>query len=289
MIGTVFLAMLPAAIGFALSPLGLVEMILVLLSKRARTNSLVFLVAIVIPVFAVPFVGASGMDAGATTETERGTAEGVVLLVIALILAALAARNFTRRHDTSAPAILDKIADMGPLAVLLLAPGVTVLNPKNLVVLLGAGAAAGRYSPRQVPWPSRSACSLWWPRCRSSPPPATCSSAGRRPVPGSVRGGRGWSATTGASWPGCSVSSPWPWGLRQSRPCCEGPCTPFARRQPGHVSGEEPPGAGRSARRGGMRRRFARQVSSPSHPRAARPGNRRGRASRPRCRGRTAR
>ncbi len=147
MIGTVFLAMLPAAIGFALSPLGLVEMILVLLSKRARTNSLVFLAAIVIPVFAVPFLGASGMDAGATTETERGTAEGVVLLVIALILAALAARNFTRRHDTSAPAILDKIADMGPLAVLLLAPGVTVLNPKNLVVLLGAGAAAGRYNP----------------------------------------------------------------------------------------------------------------------------------------------
>ncbi len=147
MIGTVFLAMLPAAIGFALSPLGLVEMILVLLSKRARINSLVFLAAIVIPVFAVPFLGASGMDAGATTETERGTAEGVVLLVIAGILAALAARNFTRRHDTSAPAILDKIADMGPLAVFLLAPGVTVLNPKNLVVLLGAGAAAGRYNP----------------------------------------------------------------------------------------------------------------------------------------------
>ncbi len=147
MTGTVFLAMLPAAIGFALSPLGLVEMILVLLSKRARINSLVFLAAIVVPVFAVPFLGASGMDAGTTTAAERGTAEGVVLLVIALILAALAARNFTRRHDTSAPAILDKIADMGPLAVLLLAPGMTVLNPKNLVVLLGAGSAAGRYNP----------------------------------------------------------------------------------------------------------------------------------------------
>jgi hypothetical protein len=145
-IGKTVVEMLPAAVAFALSPAALVEMILVLLSKRARTNSIVFLVAVVFPVFAVPFLGAAGMSATESSDSSRSTTEGLVLLVLAGLLALLAARNFGRRRDSTAPAIFDRITDIGPVAVLLLAPGVTVLNPKNLMVLLGAGAVAGRHA-----------------------------------------------------------------------------------------------------------------------------------------------
>ena len=39
--------------------------------------------------------------------------------------------------------MFDKIAGMGPGAVLVLVPGATVLNPKNLALLLSAGSQLG--------------------------------------------------------------------------------------------------------------------------------------------------
>lgn len=45
--GRSIVALLGVAVGFALSPIALVEMVLVLFSRRARVNSLVFLGAIV--------------------------------------------------------------------------------------------------------------------------------------------------------------------------------------------------------------------------------------------------
>lgn len=136
--------LLPTAIGFALSPIALVEMVLVLFSRRARTNSLIFLAAIMVAVFVIPFLGASGAEAATSSTTSRSTTEAVVLLIVAALLAALAWRNYRHRRDTSVPAMLAKIDGMGPAAVLVLSAGVTLANPKNLVLLLGAGAVAAK-------------------------------------------------------------------------------------------------------------------------------------------------
>jgi Sap, sulfolipid-1-addressing protein len=142
--GRSIVALLGVAVGFALSPIALVEMVLVLFSRRARVNSLVFLVAIIIPTFLVPLIGASGEQAATTSASGRTTTQAVVLLVIAALLFVLAWRNFRQRRSTSVPAVFDKIEGMGPGAVLVLAGGVTILNPKNLVILIGAGAVAGK-------------------------------------------------------------------------------------------------------------------------------------------------
>ena len=149
--GAAVAQLLGVAIGFALSPIALVEMLLVLFSRRARVNSVVFLLAIIIPVFLVPFAGASGEQA-ASSSTGRPTAAAIVLLVIAAVLILLAWRNFRQRHSGEVPAVLGRIEGMGPAAVLLLSAGVTVANPKNLVILLGAGAIAGKQglSPGQL-------------------------------------------------------------------------------------------------------------------------------------------
>ena len=142
--GTAVVQLIPVALGFALSPIPLVEMVLVLFSRRALTNGLVFLACIMLPVFVIPFLGAAGQDAAATTASERSTTQGVILIVVAAALLVIAWRNFRARHSTSIPKVFGKIEGMGPLAVILLSGGVTIANPKNLVILLGAGSVAGQ-------------------------------------------------------------------------------------------------------------------------------------------------
>lgn len=140
----VFLGILPAAIGVALSPIGIIEMILVLFSTRARVNGPVFLVTLMVTAFAIPAIGAFVIDA--TTDDTTGqpsTVKGWVLLVFGVLLLVVAVKNWMNRADRSAPKVLDTISGMGPVAVMVLALGVAAFNPKNLIVLLGAGTEAG--------------------------------------------------------------------------------------------------------------------------------------------------
>ena len=142
--GTALAQLLPVALGFALSPIPLVEMVLILFSRRALANGIVFLACIIVPVFLIPFAGATGQDTAATNTSQRSTTQGIVLLIVAAVLLGIAWLNFRARHSQSVPKIFGKIQGMGPWAVVLLSAGVTIANPKNLVVLLGAGSIAGK-------------------------------------------------------------------------------------------------------------------------------------------------
>ena len=59
-------------------------------------------------------------------------------------LLVIAWHNLRARHSKSVPKVFEKIGGMGPLAVILLSAGVTIANPKNLVILLGAGSVVGK-------------------------------------------------------------------------------------------------------------------------------------------------
>ena len=111
-------------------------MVLILFSRQALANGIVFLACIMVPVFLIPFIGATGQDAAATTTSERSATQGIVLLIVAAVLLLIAWLNFRARHSHSAPKIFGKIQGMGPWAVVFLSAGVTIANPKNLVVLL---------------------------------------------------------------------------------------------------------------------------------------------------------
>lgn len=136
---------LPSAIAFAFSPIAIVEMILVLFSRRARVNGVVFLVMIVIPVVLIPLVGAKAYQAVAdpTTESAAGTGGAWFLLILGALMLLLALANWNRRADASVPKVFDTIEGMGPGAVAFLAIGVTLVNPKNLAMLLAAGQSLG--------------------------------------------------------------------------------------------------------------------------------------------------
>ena len=136
--------LVPAAIGVALSPTALIELILVLFSKRARVNGVVFVATMIASIMAVAAIGAFAMKVTTDESTDQpSTAKGVALLVVGALALVMAWRNWMRRSDKSVPKVFDTIANMGPGAVFVLALGAVPLNPKNLVMVLAAGAQAG--------------------------------------------------------------------------------------------------------------------------------------------------
>jgi hypothetical protein len=87
--GDLWATMLPAAIAVALSPTGIIEMILVLFSARARVNVIVFLTSVMVSVFVLPLLGASML--GATVEsdtaaTSPGTGKAWVSIGLGVLL-----------------------------------------------------------------------------------------------------------------------------------------------------------------------------------------------------------
>lgn len=137
--------MLPAAIAIALSPTGIIEMILVLLSARARLNALVFLASVTVSVFVLPLLGASILHAWVdsdTPTTSPSAITGWLLIALGLLLEALALGSLVKRNLATPPVVLDKIAGMGAGAVFVLSLTVVWFNPINAVVLLSVGSQA---------------------------------------------------------------------------------------------------------------------------------------------------
>ena len=135
-----------SAVGFAISPVTLIELILVLVSKRRVVNSIVLTVGIIVLSFVGVLIGVGGANAVGDTSSGPSRTTGIVFVLLAALLLALAAMNWRNRADTKEMAIFTKIGDMGPKAVLLLAPGATLLNPKNLIILISAGQTIGSAS-----------------------------------------------------------------------------------------------------------------------------------------------
>ncbi len=132
-------ALVSAAIGFALSPISIIELILVLFSNRRSVNAVAFVSSIVVLTSVGVAMGYAGQQAGGGGEDETTTGAAVLFLVLGVGLVALGAQNWRNRADTSEPAVMGTIAKMGPAPVAFLALGATLVNPKNLVVLLAAG------------------------------------------------------------------------------------------------------------------------------------------------------
>lgn len=135
----VLAGLLPAAIGFALSPAGIIELILVVFSQRARVNGVVFLLTVAVPVFVIPLLGATVAKAASDGGSGGGGASAWVTLVFGVLLLLVAAANLRSYDSTEAPRVFGTIDRMGPGAAFFLAFGVTLFNPKNLALLLAAG------------------------------------------------------------------------------------------------------------------------------------------------------
>jgi len=140
---------LPFAIGVALSPVPIIAVILILFSDRARVNGPVFLLGWVVGLAVVSSVVYFVADA-ANASTDSGTSDSISWgkIVLGVALLGLARRNWAKRPAPGQPAELPKwmatVESIAPSRAFGLAVLLSVVNPKNLVLVLGAAAGLGQ-------------------------------------------------------------------------------------------------------------------------------------------------
>src|SRR5262249_55654694 len=141
MIGQGIGQVLPQAIGVALSPAPIILVIVVMFSDRAMVNAGAFLAGWALSAFGAVLVVYLVAD-GADVATDSGPSNGqaIVQLVLGVLFLALALRQWRSRPapgvEPEPPAFMARIRGLGPAAAFGLALLFTLVNPKNLPLLL---------------------------------------------------------------------------------------------------------------------------------------------------------
>ena len=134
------------AVGVAISPVPIIAVILMLFSSRARVNGPMFLVGWAVALAVVSGVVYAVSDAGdAATNSTTSDTISWGQIVFGVIFLLLAARNWRNRPEPGATAELPKwmagIDSLAPAKALGLGVLLAGVNPKNLLLAAGAGAA----------------------------------------------------------------------------------------------------------------------------------------------------
>jgi hypothetical protein len=140
---------LPLAVGVMLSPIPIIAVILMLFSPRAKVNGPSFLLGWVVglaAVCAIVYAVASGLDTSSDADASDGSSTLLVVLGIALIL--MARRHWKARpkagEEPAMPKWMAAIDNVTPVKALGLGVLLSGLNPKNLLLAVGAAAAVGQ-------------------------------------------------------------------------------------------------------------------------------------------------
>ena len=143
---------LPYAVGVAISPVPIIAVILMLFSERAKTNGPAFLLGWVVGlgvVVAVAYAIADANDVGTTSSGQDGSS--TVQVVLGVVLLMLALRNWRKRPGPGEAAAMPKwmatIDAFSPVKALGLAVVLSAVNPKNLILAVGAAVAVAQGAP----------------------------------------------------------------------------------------------------------------------------------------------
>jgi threonine/homoserine/homoserine lactone efflux protein len=141
-------AVLPAAVGVAISPIPIVAVILMLGTPRARTNGPAFALGWIlglVTVSVVVLIAASGAD-----DPDSATSTGVNWIQVGLgvLFLSMAMRQWRKRPRDGAPAAMPKwmttVDHFTPVRSLILGVGLSAVNPKNLALTLAAAASVAQ-------------------------------------------------------------------------------------------------------------------------------------------------
>jgi hypothetical protein len=139
-------AVLTFAIGVAISPIPIIAVILMLFSQRARVNGPAFLVGWVLALAALStviyVVSHDGNVAQTSSTASDSVSWGTIALGVGML--ALARRNWRKRpaagEEAALPKWLATVESMSPLKAFGLAVVLAAVNPKNLILTLGAAS-----------------------------------------------------------------------------------------------------------------------------------------------------
>ena len=140
---------LPFAIGIAISPIPIIAIVLILFSDRVRVNGPTFLLGWMLGLAVVGTVVYFVSDAAASN-TSSTPSDSVSWGKVALgaLLLGLARRNYAKRPKPGEPVVLPKwmatVESITPVRAFGLAIVLSVVNPKNLALALGAAAGLGQ-------------------------------------------------------------------------------------------------------------------------------------------------
>lgn len=134
---------LPFAVGVAISPVPIIAVILMLFSSRARVNGPMFLIGWAVALAVVSGVAFLAGDAASESTTTDAVSWSQVLFGALFVL--LAVRTWSKRAPAGVqpepPQWMAGIDSFSPGKALSLALLLAGVNPKNLLLAAGAGAA----------------------------------------------------------------------------------------------------------------------------------------------------
>lgn len=141
--------MLPFAIAVAIVPVPIIAVIVILFSRRARVNGPVFLLGWATGLavaFGLVYALASATDPSSDEAASDGASWLRIALGVALLLAAV--RSWRKRPASGAtaelPGWMAGVDDLAPAKTVGLAVLLAAVNPKNLVLIVGAATGVAQ-------------------------------------------------------------------------------------------------------------------------------------------------
>jgi threonine/homoserine/homoserine lactone efflux protein len=138
--------MLPFAIGIAISPIPIVAIVLMLGTENAKSDSLSFLVGWIVAMTAVGAILLAVV--GSSNPTDNGAPadwSSTLKLVLGIVLLGLAVKQWRNRpqpgEDAEMPKWMDAVEEFTPVKSAGLGVVVSVVNPKNLILIIGGATA----------------------------------------------------------------------------------------------------------------------------------------------------
>ncbi len=145
--GQIITAILSPAVGVLISPFPIVGLILILLSDKARANSIFYMLGWIFGNAAVFAIAMLCMGAGAASQDDPSTVGKIVALVLGILLIIFAIKEFCGRpkagEEAKTPKWFDKMSKISPLGAIGFGVFLSALNPKNALLSVSAGTAVG--------------------------------------------------------------------------------------------------------------------------------------------------
>lgn len=145
--GQAMSAILSPAVGVMISPFPIVGLILILLSDKARQNSVAYMLGWFLGNAAIFTIAMLCMGAGTQTQSDPSTLAKVVYIVLGALLILAALHEFSKRpkhgEEPETPKWFAKMSEIGPKGAVGFGLLLSALNPKNALLSISAGVGVG--------------------------------------------------------------------------------------------------------------------------------------------------